>query len=58
MSDFMVELGCKEAFDLDGGQSTTLLLNGKLINRPVQGVERNVANGIAVMRKRPSDPAK
>lgn len=65
MADFMIELGCDESFDLDGGQSATLILNGTVINhpsdgarntagaKPVPGREREVANGIVVLRKQP-----
>lgn len=63
MADFMVELGCEEAFNLDGGQSSTLLLNAKVINFPSDsakdmgtekakpGREREVANGIVIVRR-------
>jgi exopolysaccharide biosynthesis protein len=34
MADFMVDLGCREVINMDGGQSTTLILNGEIINHP------------------------
>ncbi len=63
MADFMIELGCEESFDLDGGQSSALWLNGEIINHPsdgakntattnrVPGREREVANAIVILRK-------
>jgi hypothetical protein len=63
MADFMIELGCEESFDLDGGQSSALWLNGEIINHPsdgarntanenrVRGREREVANAIVILRK-------
>jgi exopolysaccharide biosynthesis protein len=62
MADFMVELGCEEALNLDGGQSSALWLNGAIINHPshgarntdtinpVRGLERDVANAIVILR--------
>jgi len=50
MADFMIELGCEEVINMDGGQSTTLMLNGKIINQQSSGLHA-VANGIVVLRK-------
>lgn len=54
MADFMIALGCDEAIDLDGGQSTTLMLNGAVINQPTNG-RHDVANGIVILRQRSGD---
>ena len=51
MADFMIELGCDEAIDMDGGQSTTLMLNGAIINQQSSG-RHEVANGVVVLRRR------
>jgi hypothetical protein len=63
MADFMIELGCEESLNLDGGQSSVLWLNGEIINHPsdgakntatadrVRGKEREVANAIVILRK-------
>jgi exopolysaccharide biosynthesis protein len=52
LADLMIELGCKEALNLDGGGSTTLWLNGNVANHPSEkGVERNVANALVLVRK-------
>lgn len=50
-ADFMIELGCQEAIDMDGGQSTTLMVNDGVINHPADGRPRDVANGVVVLRK-------
>jgi len=50
-ADFMIDLGCQEAIDMDGGQSTTLMLNDAVINHPADGRPRDVANGVVVLRK-------
>lgn len=36
-SKFMFDLGCKEAYNLDGGQSAMLWFNGKLVNAAYKG---------------------
>lgn len=45
----MRNLGCIEALNLDGGGSSTLVVNGQLVNRPAGGtVEREVKSALAV----------
>ena len=45
----MRNLGCVEALNLDGGGSSTLVVNGQLVNRPAGGtVEREVMSALAV----------
>jgi hypothetical protein len=52
LADFLIDLGCQEAINMDGGQSTTLMLNNSIVNYPMQGREREIANAIVVLRKR------
>jgi len=49
----LVELGCQEAVNLDGGGSATLWFDGKVQNRPCDGFERPVANSLVVLKKKP-----
>jgi len=51
LGELMIELGCVEAMNLDGGGSSTLWFDGKVRNRPSDGAERPVANSLAVVRK-------
>ena len=45
----MKDLGSVEALNLDGGGSSTLIVNGQLVNRPAGGsVEREVMSALAV----------
>jgi hypothetical protein len=53
MAEFMVALGCRESINMDGGQSTTLMLNGEVINVQTPGGKHEVANGIVVLRASP-----
>jgi hypothetical protein len=47
----MIELGCVEAMNLDGGGSSTFWFDGKVRNRPSDGAERPVANSLVLVRK-------
>jgi hypothetical protein len=47
----MVELGCDEAMNLDGGGSATIWYDGKVRNRPCDGFERPIANSLVLVRK-------
>ena len=51
MAEFMIALGCDEAINMDGGQSTTLMLNGEIINAQTPGGKHEVANAVVVLRK-------
>ena len=44
----MVSLGAVTASALDAGGSTTMAFDGKLLNRPSDGAERSVADGLFV----------
>jgi len=45
----MIRLGCIEAMNLDGGGSTTMDVLGVVVNRPSDGRERPVADGVVVL---------
>lgn len=46
LANFMDSLGCTSAYNLDGGGSSTMYFNGKVINNPSNrgGVERSVSD--------------
>ena len=46
LAGLMAKLGCVEAMNLDGGGSTTLVLDGTVLNRPSDGGLRGVANAV------------
>lgn len=56
LAAYLVELGCLEAINLDGGGSTELILHGRILNRPCYGRERATATGLLVVRA-PGSPA-
>ncbi len=50
----MQRLGCVEAVNLDGGGSSAINILGLTLNRPSDGKERPVANGVVVLGTRPT----
>lgn len=56
LAQAMADLGCTDALNLDGGGSTTLWVRGSLSNRPSDGRERPVANGLLVFSTAPKGP--
>jgi hypothetical protein len=52
LADFLVQIGCEEAMNLDGGGSSELWLNGQIVNNPCQGRERAMATGIVLLKKK------
>jgi hypothetical protein len=54
---FFVDLGCSDAMNLDGGGSTTMVVRGRIVNSPSDGVERKVADALALFSLAPPVPA-
>jgi exopolysaccharide biosynthesis protein len=50
LQDKLLELGVKDAYNLDGGGSSAMYYNGALLNRPSDGRERPVVNNILILR--------
>jgi len=48
LARLMKSLGAVDALNLDGGGSTAMVINGKTINRPVNGSQRAVSNALLV----------
>lgn len=49
LQDKLLKLGVKSAYNLDGGGSSAMYFDGKLMNKPSDGKERPVVNNIVVM---------
>lgn len=50
LADYLISLGAADAAMLDGGASTAMLFENRLVNRPsYKGQEREVAGGIVVL---------
>lgn len=48
VAEVMIELGAKQAINLDGGSSSTFVVDGKVLNRPSGGGERAVLNAVLI----------
>ena len=49
LAAIMVEIGAEEALNLDGGGSSSLVVNGQLLNNPAgRGIEREVMTALGV----------
>jgi hypothetical protein len=57
LAEIMIKMGCSEAMNLDGGGSSDLAMVDGPLNRPSDGGERAVADGI-VVRYSGQEPAK
>ena len=47
----LIELGAKQAINLDGGGSSTFYADGEVLNRPSGGDLRKVLNAVLIMSK-------
>lgn len=45
LTEFLLQLGVRKAINLDGGSSTTLIFDGKLLNAPSGNVTENISYG-------------
>ena len=53
LASLLIELGATEAINLDGGSSSTFIVEGKGVNRPSGQGERTVLNAILIMADQP-----
>lgn len=56
MAQLMMDLGCVNAINLDGGGSSTMVVRGLVVNSPSDGQQRAVASGLLV-RSAEAEPA-
>lgn len=52
LAEFMSSLGAVDAIAMDGGGSSTMVVEGKVVNRPSDGSQRGVSNSLAVFENR------
>ena len=50
LAQFMLEQGAVDALNLDGGGSSEMVIDGRIVNEPSDGRERRLGAGIAVIR--------
>lgn len=51
LAQLMVSLGARDAMNLDGGGSATMVVGGRIVNDPSDGRERPVASALLVLHK-------
>jgi hypothetical protein len=51
LANYLIKLGCEEAINLDGGGSSTLWVDGRVVNNPSEGGERPAANALVLLKK-------
>lgn len=49
LAEFLYKIGLKDAINLDGGGSSTLVIDGKMVNNPDSHHERKISNGLLIM---------
>lgn len=49
LATFLVERGAEDALNFDGGGSSTLVVDGQVLNHPTDGQERPVANALGLI---------
>jgi exopolysaccharide biosynthesis protein len=55
LAKLMIKFGAVDAVNMDGGGSTTIVVDGSVRNRPSDGQERAVTNSLAVMAEGSED---
>ncbi|PKM52685.1 MAG: hypothetical protein CVV02_00695 [Firmicutes bacterium HGW-Firmicutes-7] len=50
-AELMIQEGCVDAAYLDGGASSTMVVGGKVVNKPSNGEERKVAHALIIALK-------
>lgn len=51
MADIMLTIGAENAMNLDGGSSTQMVVEGKMVNVPTNKIGAKVTNAVIVVRK-------
>ncbi len=51
LAQLMIRLGAREAMNLDGGGSATMVVGGRLVNDPADGFERPIASALLILRR-------
>lgn len=53
LASLLIKFGAKEAINLDGGSSSTFVVDGKVVNRPSGQGERDVLNAVLITADQP-----
>lgn len=55
LAEYMLDLGAVEAISLDGGGSSTMVVDGRVTNQPSDGRSRLLGNGLFLFHDHPLD---
>jgi hypothetical protein len=48
LAEFLKSIGVKDAIGLDGGGSSTMFVNGRVVNAPLDGYQQRVSNAVII----------
>ncbi len=51
LAQLMIRLGARDAMNLDGGGSATMVVGGRIVNDPADGFERSIASTLLVLHR-------
>ena len=51
LAQYLVKLGAESAVNFDGGGSSEMVINGRIVNKPSDGRERYVSIGLGLFTK-------
>ncbi len=51
LAQLLIRLGAREAMNLDGGGSATMVVGGRIVSAPADGFERPIASTLLVLRR-------
>lgn len=50
LANYLIKLGAFEALNFDGGGSSEMVINGRIVNKPSDGRERLISMGLGLLR--------
>lgn len=56
LTRYLLDLGCTEALNLDGGGSSTLWVLGQVLNNPCERAERPTGNALVITLESKPEP--
>lgn len=51
LANYLQRLGARQAINLDGGGSSSMIVKGRIVNKPSDGGERRISNGILITKR-------
>jgi exopolysaccharide biosynthesis protein len=51
LANILLRMGARDAMNFDGGGSTAMVVQGRVLNLPSDGCERAVSNALLVVKR-------